>query len=76
MTAHIRIQHSEEIKAGWTQIMIFDKPLAEGVKVFSAEAEVEINCRRTIVYARDRGYNENIKAKKSYNMRFLFLGKF
>merc|ERR1711892_359956 len=70
----MRIQVPHEVTSGWTQVMVFDEPQADNVEVYSAEADVRWNCRRTVLVARDRGYNGHIKAQKSYNMRFVFDG--
>ena len=70
--AHMRVQVPVEVRRGWTQIMVFSEP--QNAEVFSAEAITEWNCRKTILYVRDRGYNAHIRQQKSYNLRFLFDG--
>ena len=73
VVAHMRIQVPLEVKSGWTQIMVFSRAQTD-VEVFSAEAKTKWNCRKTILFVQDRGYNGHIRAQKSYNMRFLFNG--
>ena len=72
VVSHMRVQVPVEVTGGWTQIMVFSEP--QDVEVTSAEAVTKWNCRKTILFVQDRGYNGHIKAQKSYNMRFVFHG--